>query len=481
MPFARIVATEHAVSGTSIVYAGLVPTLVATIGTQTVFYYTLVFQPVVRFMNLTHAGSRTRKLHRLAKDALKFGLVYHSLASKLTNLKRLHFAVGLFFYPFVYHADLQRLALMPAKPYLPPWSAFNPFSDTSPFTPLSRHYDVSASPTDFCKALMTSPAILTCAGQLLERWMYAKIFEAVESSVICPDNPDIASPDLHNRYRILTTLGLRQPSPPSVRKAVQKLMVAIGWGAPSECSEPSTLARRSAHSIIPDQGVTLDVAGTAVRDIAPLDLPVAQHHADQNLDNIDADVMLVTPVDGFERPMTPVSPSASMLQHDTDDPRIRITSREGIVEMEVRLPPRTISTHTEVADALGSVQEHLEDALTRSERPQHRVSKLSLLPADKISSIVKAHLVGIAILPLRLVVMRLVASHYLNGTCTAGSARNALPVPHIWDSKLRSVGILVSRLALSAVMHVAIDLNVWGLQYVLALNLGKGLFGWGDL
>ena len=100
MPFARIVATEHAVSGTSIVYAGLVPTLVATIGTQTVFYYTLVFQPVVRFMNLTHAGSRTRKLHRLAKDALKFGLVYHSSASKLTNLKRLHFAVGLFFYPF---------------------------------------------------------------------------------------------------------------------------------------------------------------------------------------------------------------------------------------------------------------------------------------------------------------------------------------------------------------------------------------------
>lgn len=75
MPFARIVATEHAVSGTSILYAGLVPTLLATIGTQTVFYYTLLFQPVVRFMNLSHASSRIRKVHRLSKPTLKFGSV----------------------------------------------------------------------------------------------------------------------------------------------------------------------------------------------------------------------------------------------------------------------------------------------------------------------------------------------------------------------------------------------------------------------
>lgn len=399
-----------------------------------------------------------------------------------TDFARLHFAIGLFFYPLAYHADLQRLALIPAKPFLPPWSAFNPFSETSPFTPLSRHYDVSTSPIELYKVLLTSPAILECAGQLLERWMYAKIFEAVESSVICPDNPDVASPDLHNRYRILTTLGLRQPSPPSVRKAIRRLMVAIGWGTPLESREASTeLIHQRAQPLAQPQGRTVDVAGTTVRDVAPLDLPVAQHDTNSGLDNLDEDVMLVAAVNELERPMTPVSPSASILQHDTDDPRIRITSREGIVEMEVRLPPRTISTHTEVADALGSVQVHLEDALTRHERPHHRVSKLSLLPADKISSIVKAHLVGIAVLPLRLVVMRLVAAHYLGGAGTAGSARTALPIPRIWDLSLHPIGTQVSRLALSNVLHVAIELSMWGLQYVLALNLGKSLFGWGDL
>lgn len=350
--------------------------------------------------------------------------------------------------------------------------------------PLSQHYDVFASPMDCIKALFTSPAILTCFEHLVERWMYGKIFEAVDSSVVRPDNPDIASPRLDSSYRILTTLGLREPSPPSVRKVIGRLMLALGWGTVDEHTETSTLlSSQRAQSPRPHPGETIDVGGTTIRDVTRLDLAVAQPQAEPSSDDVDVDVVAVqvTAINELERPTTPVSPSASVLRHDTDDPRIRITSREGIVEMEVRLPPRTISTHTEVADALGPVQGHQEEALSQHDRLQHRVSQLSSLPAETISGIVKTHLVGIAVLPLRLVVMRLIASHYLAGAGMPGSARPALPLPRLWDLSLRSIVISVSRLALSSAMHVTIDLSVWGVQYILALNLGKSLFGWGDL
>jgi hypothetical protein len=71
MPFAQIAAFEHAVSGTSIMYASFVPRMYATICTQTVLYNAFIYQPFVRLMNVTQAGSRTRKLYRLSKGTLQ--------------------------------------------------------------------------------------------------------------------------------------------------------------------------------------------------------------------------------------------------------------------------------------------------------------------------------------------------------------------------------------------------------------------------
>lgn len=396
-------------------------------------------------------------------------------------------ALGLFFYPLVYHADLQRLGLISAQPYLPPWSAFNPFSCTSPLTPLSLYYDQSTSFAECIKACLTSPAVVACAEQLLERWLYATINEAVETSVICPDNPDIASPEIGHKHRLLTTLGLRRPSPPLVRRAIEKLMLTTGWGTPAEPIEASPRlppeVARSGDSI---EGQTIEVAGTTVRNVAALDLEVVRSQGEHAPENLDLGVVALqfTAVDESDRPTTPVSPSVSVLRYDDDDddPRIRITSREGIVEMEVRLPPHVLSSHTEVADALASAQGYQDEAKTRHDGPQHRVSQLSMAPSDKISGVVKAHLVGLAVLPLRLVLVRLVASHYLAGSGgNAGVSRGVVPLPRIWNSGWRSIGIQVSRLALCSVVHLAIDLGLWGGQYVLALNLGKSLFGWGTI
>jgi hypothetical protein len=75
MSLAQITAFEHAISGTSIMYAGFVPRMYATICTQTMLYNAFIYQPFVRLMHFTHAGSRTRKLYRLSKDTLQTGSV----------------------------------------------------------------------------------------------------------------------------------------------------------------------------------------------------------------------------------------------------------------------------------------------------------------------------------------------------------------------------------------------------------------------
>jgi hypothetical protein len=75
MPFAQIAASEHAMSGTSIMYASFVPRMYATICTQTVLYNAFIYQPFVRLMNVTQASSRTRKLYRLSKGILQSGSV----------------------------------------------------------------------------------------------------------------------------------------------------------------------------------------------------------------------------------------------------------------------------------------------------------------------------------------------------------------------------------------------------------------------
>jgi hypothetical protein len=403
---------------------------------------------------------------------------------EFTDCVRLRLALEVFFYPISYHADLQRLGLILAHPYLPPWSALNPLSSTSPLRPFSLYYDPSASLLDCVKAVVTSPVVAVCGEHLLGRWVYSTIDEAVDASIIRPDNPDIVSPEAGDKHRLLTALGLRRRSPPLVRKAIKNLMVVLGWGTSvclTEADTQTSSRPTEPRSLV--EGQDVDVAGTAVTNVAPLDLAVAHGQDQRATESLDMETLprQATAANEEERPTTPVTPWASVLQHG-DDPRIRITRREGIVEMEVRLPPQILSTHTEVADALPSTRTHEDVAYARHDGPQHRVSHLSLLSSDMISGIVKTHLVGIAMLPLRLVVLRLVASQYLTGNGgNADFSRVVVPLPRFRDLSWRSIGIQVSRLALCSVLQLVIDLGLWGVQYVLSVQIGKSLFGWGNL
>ncbi|KAF1929566.1 uncharacterized protein M421DRAFT_419361 [Didymella exigua CBS 183.55] len=470
LPFLQVVASERTASGSSIAYTGFTSRLVSTIGIQACVYGAYAYRPIDRLMQLTHASSKTRHFVRRSRSVLTLG-----------------FRLGLevLFYPLSYHANLQRLGLLPARPLLPFWKAFIPFSPWSPLTPLSVHHDAaSGSVVDVVKAVLTSPMVIIIAEHFYERLIYSAVFEAVESFIIRPDNADIESPDAISKDRATSILGLQRRSPPLIRDAINKLLVVLGWAEPAVLDEAE---RKPSLDFGISAGQSVEVAGTQITDLLPVDIPVSRTNRPTTDGANDDTLMDTIPADIAERlvrPTTPPTPPAS--DNGDNDPRIRITSREGIVEMEVRLPPRVIYSHTEVLDdqrrssSRNRVTSQRNDGLAT--RPHHRVTQLSTEPSQMIGAIVKAQLVGITVLPFKLVVLRLVASHYLASQDHGGTIpRFVESFPNPSDMSLRSLGIGISRVALCAAFELAIDLSLWSAQYLAVTTAGKSIFGWGAL
>lgn len=483
IPYLQIVASERAASGNSIAYAGFTSRLLSTIGLQAVVYGAYVYQPIERLVQATRASANTRRFLRRSRGVLTFGLVL--LIFHLARLTFNSFRLGLevLFYPFSYHANLQRLGLVPARPLLPYWKSFIPLSPWSPLAPLSIYHIASGSATSAAKAIVTSPMVLTIAERFYERWIYSAVFEAVETLIIRPDNADIESPDAVSKDRATSILGLQRRSPPLIRNAVHKLLMLLGW------CESTTLSETEGNTFLESTriaGQNIEVGDAQITDLMPFNVPVS-HTNRPVTDGVHEDIVTVPDeiIEDLIRPTTPPTPTIS--DHDDNDPRIRITSREGIVEMEVRLPPRVISSHTEVLDVQPSSARHnpfTSRAHHRqsASRPHHRVTQLSTEPSQMVGAIVKAQLVGLAVLPFKLVVLRLIASHYLASQAQNGVIpRFVEPFPNIHDSTFQSIGIGISRLAICGTFELAIDLSLWSVQYLAVTTVGKRLFGWGNL
>ncbi|KNG49257.1 small nucleolar ribonucleoprotein complex subunit [Stemphylium lycopersici] len=465
LSFTQIAASERSISGPSILYAGFAPCVFATTSMKAAVYSTLVYQPVERVLHATRASAKTRNLFRRARSFLKSSL---------------RLGLEIICYPFFYHAALQRMGLVPARPLLPSWRTLVPFAKSWPLLPFSLHYDASNSMVDCIRAALTSPVVLLCLEHSIERWISACVYEAVESSIIRPDKPDIASRDANGKDRALAGLGLRRESPPLIRTAIQKMLVMLGWASPLV---PQSTGRQQsvelAPALNPAEGQTIDIGGTRVTNATPLNLPVVQSQ----------DLPVREPMDAVEELMRSTTPPASTTgsEQDENDPRIRITSREGIVEMEVRLPPRTLSTHTEVAEAFGAsrdgrASEARSQARLSEHAPYHRVTQLSCEPAQMISAMVRAQLVGLAMLPVRLVTLRMIASHYLASQGRlAGPLRIVSSLDLSTDLSWHDMSTQFSRVALCGGLEMTIDLGLWGLQYLAITKFGRRLFGWGAL
>jgi hypothetical protein len=350
-------------------------------------------------------------------------------------------------------------------------------------------YNASSSITDCIGAVLTSPLVLLCAEHAIERWIYACVYEAVETAVVRPDKPDIPSRDANGKDRALTVLGLRRESPTLIRNAIHRLLAMLGWALPS--SSPNTQQKRTielATTAASNNGQTIEVGGTQVINATPLHLPVLQSQDQPVTEPLDADVITI-PIDAFQDLIRSTTPPGSPTESEQNenDPRIRITSREGIVEMEVRLPPRILSTHTRVAEASGSSRddaavEPRDRARSIDGHVYHRVSQLSCEPAQMISAMVRAQLVGLAMLPFRMVTLRMIASHHLVSQGEyAGSHRIVNPLELHGDMSWRNIGTQLSRVALCGALELAIDLSLWGMQYQAITKFGQSVFGWGTL
>ncbi|KAF2201857.1 hypothetical protein GQ43DRAFT_414941 [Delitschia confertaspora ATCC 74209] len=462
MQFSQVVTSEFQASESTIVYAGFPAHLLSTIAVQASVYIALVIKPFDRFLRwVSPSRKRRRSLERFR--------------APFNNCFRLF--VGMYFYPLSYHHTLQRLGLVPARPLLPPWRAFIPFSSSSPIRPVSMPAMLtSATIVDILKATTASPLLFLCFEHFVARWVYATISEAVESSMITQPHPD--RPKLASRTR--------RRSPLYMRNVINLLLCKLGWGQPFQVKTSGHNQGEQALTpdlVEPTPGQAAEVGELQINGLTPLYIPSAT----------ETQVVLGdgTPT----RPSTPILSSHPLLEaqleftspisqdhhtsnQDEDEPSIRITSREGDVHhLEVRLPARFLARHDR------------SSFLFQKERSTHRVTQLSSEPAQMLSAMVKAQIVTWVTLPLKIITLRLIAEHYLAGQSpgASGLGRRAIR-PWAFGGpggmnqiSMRDVGVFISRVVLSGSIETVIDLGLWGCQWAVVTWIGQRYFCWGRI
>jgi len=332
------------------------------------------------------------------------------------------------------------------------------------------------------QAALLSPLLFVSLDHLLERWAYGMANEATQSTIIRPTNLGTAwaAGIVRNRTG---SLGLRRRRPQFVHDGIVKVLVAVGWGRVGSSEEDVT--NRNAQ---PRDGVGHGIPGRGID--ASMD-PWGHSDGTAVAGNGESTemTMAVQSLNDVLPPPTPTSPppspTASQVSNNENDPRIRITSREGVVEMEVRLPPQVLSSHSEMAGSgreTVSQRGHVSPDGTRTaDVGRQRVTQLSLEASQMIGAICKNQFVMWATLPLKCVTLSLVASHYLHGRGGMhgggqGTLRRLLgPGEVSW----KSVGIQTLRIALCGTVELAISLGFWGCQYLVVTWMGTTKFGWG--
>ncbi|OCK74708.1 hypothetical protein K432DRAFT_363251 [Lepidopterella palustris CBS 459.81] len=485
--FTELVSSQYRLAGFwSFFCAGFPAHLLSSVAVQITGYIGLSFRPIERLLLWARASRRTKRFFQKWRPST------HQL---------FRLCVELAFCPLFYHAALQRLHLIPARPVLPPLESFVPFTAMSPIQGISVPTDFTAGAILGCiQSLLASPLVLLCLEQYAEKWVYGTIYEAIDSSTIQPDNPDLVNPDDTTKRRAAMILGLRKQTPMVARNAINRLMTFLQWGRPylppGHTTKPRERQSRD-YGYADRQSRETEIGGRSIIDLSPLELPLAhtgalaQQIMAESLDAGHAP-LFVEP----SGPFSPVSHTASEASLNMMDPTVRITSRdaaEGIVELEVRLPHVT-SIPVENAEAdlhfrhlsESPTPGHCSDAHRRW--PFHRVTQLSLEPGQMLGTILKNQMVTWLTLPLRIASVQMVALQFLRSDPRGLVILGRTPplLFNLWSRNssrlgLRAAGILSGKLALCGVVEVALDLTLWGCQWIFVTWVGKRFFGWGRL
>ncbi|OCL04982.1 hypothetical protein AOQ84DRAFT_356161 [Glonium stellatum] len=486
--FAQILSSQYQSSSFwAFFFAGFPAQFLSTIAVQASIYAGLVLRPLDHILLWAQSPRRTRRFFQRWKPWIN---------------QCFRLFVEIAFYPLFYHAGLQRLHLIPPRPYLPPLGSFIPFTPLSPIQGIPLPISFSGEAILACsRSFLHSPLVLLCLEQYMERWVYSTVYEAIESSTIQPSNPDLVSPDDSLKRRAAMILGLRRKTPAAIRNAINRLLAFVQWGYPFQPAghivHSTRLDTRSNRQSIREQR-GIEVAGQQLTNLSPLDIPLAHAEAfvQQDIHGM-AEIGTATILNEPSGPLSPISHTASEASQNVMDPTVRITSRdaaEGIVELEVRLPHIT-SPPAEAPISNTTAPDPDEDPFAdyTDERQQwvfHRVTHLSMEPGQMLGAILKSQMVTWATLPLRIVGLRMMASHFLAthpqvsldlGRMLIKSSPFGLWPACTSQIGLRSAGVLAGRVALCGAIEMAVDLSLWGCQWVCVTWIGKRYFNWGKL
>lgn len=436
LPLSQAITSEYQTSVRPLFYSGLVSRCVPECVIRIAIVGIIVFQPMDRFINAMEAAPKTRRFIRRWRNDIISGLFG---------------CAKVLLFPFTYHARLQRLGLTPSRQWLPSWRSLIPFSAASPlwaFLPGQNLSDLTIF--QILTSVVLSPVFLICLTNEVERMLYRRIHDAIETSVLRPDNPDMVFHDPSSRRT--------SPTPSALQKIISKVMAVIGWGKP---------IRKE------------DATESQPPDVQPVDAQQTGNDGDSTAIDTNRIEPSTRTVTGTQESDTgwPLSPTVSNTSHDANDPRIRITSRGGIVEMEVQLPSRVISSYAETMESSPD-SGNFGPLPSATQRPQtfHRVTALSNRPAASLSAMLSVHLVELVLLPLKFLTVRSIATYSLAGPRPLSTS----PVfPNEWN--LGSFCIFMSRLGMCGALELAIHLGVWGLEWVAVTQSGRMLFGYGDL
>jgi hypothetical protein len=297
----------------------------------------------------------------------------------------------------------------------------------------------------------------------------------------------------------MAAIGLARKSPLFIKSAMNVLMTSLSCGSPLQ-STTETFSREPEHSpAIHEVGLvhSTETNHTEIGDITPLNLPRAHAEIQPPLETDDATVIISPhlPPQAHSEPLSPVSPTGSVTDQDPNDPRVRNTSREDFIEMEVPLPSRASPSSTGAPRSSPSA--HGPEGAAPSTSPPklgkarapHRVTKLSSEPANMLGEALAEQIVSWATLPLKLIALRLVASHFYANHPYEVKVFEMKPVRtgmlgprgDLDGLSWRSIGVCLSRLALCGAMQLAIDLAIWGCQWTVITWTGKRFYSWGSL
>lgn len=357
---------------------------------------------------------------------------------------------------------------------LPPLKSFWPSSSSSPIYRPSPIRDLSLA--GVASALILYPPVIIRLHDYFYDKMETYYYELLDRVILQPRNPDKFS-SFREKHRY------GQPQ----QTILGSVFSAIGWGHRHQSLSDSQLTVQS----LPTSNTIQDVEDPA--DDLALSNPVIVTNRPEDLEENSGSTQDNLPATSQIFVSEPSSPIERRHNIGEAEPTIFIRSRDesanGMeVEMEIVLPQNN-------RQAAG--QENPQPPSTRRVHKRqrvesmHRVTELSVAPANILATLVSRQIAVWITLPLDALMTRTIVADYLQRS-NQDSFTNAAQYVRIWSmvgspaawtsiNQVPNAWQLLNKFALCSMMELAVGLGLWHFHSFGAWYTGRTAFNWGRL